>query len=83
VLEQPAVRVLELVDAEPASINTSLSPVLRRTVLICSPTGLDGWKVEVSRLLASSARSPHSVSAGNASVPSLTAVISMAPSLKR
>src|SRR4030081_1486854 len=68
---------------QPASINTNLSPVLTRMVLICSPTGLDGWNVDVSRPLASSARSPHSVSAGNASVPSLTTVISMVPSLKR
>src|SRR5260370_76929 len=29
-------------------------------VLICSPTGLDGWNVDVSRPRASSARSPHS-----------------------
>src|SRR5258705_13391974 len=52
-------------------------------VLSCSPTGLGGWNVDVSRPLASSARSPHSVSAGNASVPALTTVISVVPSLKK
>ena len=44
---------------QPASINTSLSPALTRIVLICSPTGLDGWKVDVSRPLHIPARSPR------------------------
>jgi hypothetical protein len=35
----------------PASINTSLPPVLTRMVLSCSPTGLDGWNADVSRPL--------------------------------
>src|SRR5258708_8766846 len=79
----PSLDFWNLSTPQPASINTSLSPVLTRTALICSPTGLDGWNVDVSRPLASSARSPHSVSAGNASGPSLTTVISMVPSLQR
>ena len=48
-----------------------LSAVLTRMMLIFSPTGLNDWNVDVSSL-AFSARSPHSVSAGNASPPSLT-----------
>src|SRR5258707_5635773 len=45
----PPVVFWKLSTPQPASINTSLSPVLTRMVLICRPTGLDGWNVDVSR----------------------------------
>src|SRR5271163_1140693 len=83
VAKQPARRFLEFVDAAACVDQHQLVARVDDVVLICSPTGRGVWNVDVSRPLASSARSPHSVSAGNASVPSLTTVISMAPSLKR
>src|SRR5258707_8855630 len=55
----PPVVFWNLSTPQPASINTSLLPVLTRTLLICSPTGRGVWNVDVSRSLASSARSPQ------------------------
>src|SRR5258708_9331208 len=55
----PPVVFWNLSTPQPASINAGLLPVLTRTVLICSPTGRGVWNVDVSRSLASSARSPQ------------------------
>ena len=58
--EQPAVRVLELVDATACVDQHQLvARVYKDSVDLQSFTGLDGSKVDVSRPLASSARSPH------------------------
>jgi hypothetical protein len=83
VANQSAGRVLVLVDAAACVDQHQLVAGIYQDGVELQPTGLHGWNVDVRRPLASSARSPHSVSAGNETVPSLTTVISMVPSLKR